>query len=118
MWPPGSPRYSAYTFLSSGFSWLLRMAFASSSPYRAAARRAFRSVKLRTLAGCVGYATYSMGLFNTHIEGLTEAAGSTGSNPLNVVLNVIPSNIVTAFGSNGAVLSSVFLAVAEHECAG
>lgn len=32
--------------------------------------------------------------------------------PLNVVLNVIPSNIVTAFGSNGAVLSSVFLAVA------
>ena len=33
------------------------------------------------LAGCVGYATYSMGLFNAHIEGLTEAAGSTGSNP-------------------------------------
>ena len=64
------------------------------------------------LAGCVGYATYSMSLFNTHIEGLTEAAGSTGSNPLNVVLNVIPSNIVTAFGSNNAVLSSVFLAVA------
>ena len=64
------------------------------------------------LAGIVGYTTYSMGLFNTHIEGLTEATGSTGSNPLNVVLNVIPSNIITAFGSNGAVLSSVFLAVA------
>ena len=64
------------------------------------------------LAGCVGYATYSMGLFNAHIEGLTGATGSTGSNPLNAVLNVIPSNIVTAFGSNGAVLSSVFLAVA------
>ena len=57
------------------------------------------------LAGCVG-------LFNTHIEGLAEASGSTGSNPLNVVLNIIPSNIITAFGSNGAVLSSVFLAVA------
>ena len=64
------------------------------------------------LAGVVGYTTYSMGLFNTHIEGLTEATGSTGSNPLNVVLNIIPSNIITAFGSNGAVLSSVFLAVA------
>ncbi len=64
------------------------------------------------LAGCVGYGTYSMGLFNTHIEGLSEASGSTGSNPLNVVLNIIPSNIITAFGSNGAVLSSVFLAVA------
>ena len=55
------------------------------------------------LAGCVGYGTYSMGLFNTRIEGLAEASGSTGSNPLNVVLNIIPSN---------AVLSSVFLAVA------
>ena len=64
------------------------------------------------LAGCVGYGTYSMGLFNTRIEGLAEASGSTGSNPLNVLLNIIPSNIVTAFGSNGAVLSSVFLAVA------
>ena len=64
------------------------------------------------LAGVVGYTTYSMGLFNTHIEGLTEATGSTGSNPLNLVLNIIPSNIITAFGSNGAVLSAVFLAVA------
>ena len=52
------------------------------------------------LAGCVGYGTYSMGLFNTRIEGLAEASGSTGS------------NIITAFGSYGAVLSSVFLAVA------
>ena len=56
--------------------------------------------------------TRTMGLFNTRIEGLAEASGSTGSNPLNVVLNIIPSNIITAFGSNGAVLSSVFLAVA------
>ena len=64
------------------------------------------------LASSVGYITFSMGLFNTHIEGLTEATGSTGSNPLNVVLNIIPSNIITAFGSNGAVLSAVFLAVA------
>ena len=64
------------------------------------------------LAGGVGDGAYSMGLFNTRIEGLAEASGSTGSNPLNVVLNIIPSNIITAFGSNGAVLSSVFLAVA------
>ena len=64
------------------------------------------------LAGVVGYTSFSMGLFNAHIEGLAEASGSTGSNPLNVVLNIIPSNIITAFGSNGAVLSSVFLAVA------
>ena len=48
------------------------------------------------LAGVVGYTTFSMGLFNAHIEGLAEASGST----------------ITAFGSNGAVLSSVFLAIA------
>lgn len=42
------------------------------------------------LAGCVGYGAYSMGLFNTRIEGLAEASGSTGSNPLNVLLNIIP----------------------------
>ena len=41
------------------------------------------------LAGVVGYTTFSMGLFNAHIEGLAEASGSTGSNPLNVVLNII-----------------------------
>ena len=64
------------------------------------------------LASSVGYITFSMGLFNTHIEGLTEATGSTGSNPLNVVQNINPSNIITAFGSNGAVLSAVFLAEA------
>ena len=34
------------------------------------------------LAGCVGYGTYSMGLFNTRIEGLAEASGSTGSNQI------------------------------------
>ena len=64
------------------------------------------------LACVVGYTTYAAGLFNAQIEGLTEATGSTGSNPLNVVLNVIPSNIITAFGSNNSVLSAVFLAVA------
>ena len=64
------------------------------------------------LACVVGYTTYAAGLFNAQIEGLTEANGSTGSNPLNVVLNVIPSNIITAFGSNNSVLSAVFLAVA------
>ena len=31
------------------------------------------------LAGVVGYAAFSLGLFNTKIEGLAEATGSTGS---------------------------------------
>lgn len=60
----------------------------------------------------VGMMVYNAGFFNIQVEGLEGAAGSTGSNPLNVVLNVVPSNITTAFGSNTAVLSIVFLAVA------
>lgn len=63
------------------------------------------------LACIVGLVTYNMGLFNVAIEGLTEAAGSTGKNPLNVVLNVVPNNIATAFSDNTAVLAIVFLAV-------
>lgn len=63
------------------------------------------------LACGVGNALYSAGLFTTHVEGLTENAGSTGSNPMNVILNMVPANIVTAFGSNTAVLAIVFLAI-------
>lgn len=63
------------------------------------------------LACGVGSALYNAGLFTAHVEGLTGSAGSTGSNPLNVILNMVPANIVTAFGSNTAVLAVVFLAV-------
>ena len=50
------------------------------------------------------------------MEGLAGSAGSTGSNPLNVVLNIVPSNIAAAFSSNTAVLSVVFLAAAVGLC--
>lgn len=68
------------------------------------------------LACGVGILCYDMGLFSTQVEGLTGAAGSTGSNPLNVVLNVVPNNIGTAFSSNTAVLAVVFLAVSLGLC--
>ncbi len=68
------------------------------------------------LACVAGTVAYNMGFFTTSVEGLTEATGSTGSNPLNVVLNVVPSNIGTAFSSNTAVLSIVFLAIALGLC--
>ena len=64
------------------------------------------------LACCVGSALYSAGLFTAQVEGLEGSAGSTGSNPMNVILNIVPSNIATAFSSNTAVLAIVFLAVA------
>ncbi len=41
------------------------------------------------LAGVVGYTTYSMGLFNTHIEGPDRGHRLHRLQPLNVVLNVI-----------------------------
>ena len=64
-----------------------------------------------TFGGAVSFICYKLGLFNVVIEGVTASTGSTGSNPLNVILNIIPSNIVQVFSSNGSVLSIVFLAV-------
>lgn len=63
------------------------------------------------LACSVGSILYNAGVFAAHVEGLTGNAGSTGANPMNVILNMVPSNIITAFGSNTAVLAVVFLAV-------
>ncbi len=68
------------------------------------------------LACGAGILCYSLGLFSAQVEGLSGAAGSTGSNPLNVVLNIVPSNIAAAFSSNTAVLSVVFLAAAVGLC--
>ncbi len=68
------------------------------------------------VAAIVGMIIYKAGLFSANLEGLTATAGSTGSNPLNVILNIIPSNIGTTFSSNTSVLAIVFLAVATGLC--
>lgn len=62
-------------------------------------------------AGVVGMSVYHMGAFNVQIEGLASSTGSTGSNPLNILLQVIPNNILTVFSTNSRVLSIVFIAV-------
>lgn len=64
-----------------------------------------------TLAGTIALICFNMGLFQVQVEGLAGAAGSTGSNPLLVILNIIPSNIGATFSVNHSVLSVVFLAV-------
>jgi Na+/H+-dicarboxylate symporter len=64
-----------------------------------------------TVAGAISLICYNMGIFNIHIEGLEGTAGSTGSNPLKVILDIIPSNIGATFSVNNAVLGVVFLAV-------
>ena len=69
------------------------------------------SVIALVLAGTIGLICYSAGMFNTVLEGLTASTGSIGSNPLNVILNIIPSNIGAAFHVNTGVLSVIFLAI-------
>lgn len=68
------------------------------------------------LAAFVGIAIYNAGLFNANVEGLTASSGTTSSNPLNVILNIIPSNIGASFSTNGSVLAVVFLAAAVGLC--
>jgi Na+/H+-dicarboxylate symporters len=63
------------------------------------------------IAGTIGIFVYNAGGFEVVVEGVGQATGSTGSNPLNVFLGIIPNNIVSVFGNNGKVLSIVFLAV-------
>ena len=63
------------------------------------------------LAGSVALIFFNAGAFNTVIEGLSASTGSTGSNPLKVILDIIPSTITAAFSSNSGVLSLVFLAI-------
>ena len=63
------------------------------------------------LASLAGLVFYDAGLFNVSIEGVTVSGGTTGGNPLNVILNIIPSNITSTFSVNNAVLGVVFIAV-------
>ena len=63
------------------------------------------------LAGSIAKVCFNMGLFHVQVEGLSGAAGSTGSNPLLVLLNIVPANIGATFSVNNEVLAVVFLAV-------
>ncbi len=69
------------------------------------------------LLACVaGIIAFNAGMFNLAETGLEGAAGSTGSNPLGVVLNAVPSNIMSTFSSNSAVLAIVFISVSLGLC--
>lgn len=63
-----------------------------------------------------GIIAFNAGMFKLADTGLQGAAGNTGSNPLNVVLNIVPSNIAAVFSTNTSVLAIVFLAVALGLC--
>ena len=63
------------------------------------------------LAGVTGMASYRMGMLKTELAGLSASTGTSGSNPLLIILNAVPSNITSAFTNNGGVLALVFVAV-------
>lgn len=74
------------------------------------------SVCALILASIFGLVCYNAGFFNTVIEGVSVSTGSTGSNPLAVILNIVPSNIGATFSVNNSVLAVVFLAVVVGLC--
>lgn len=63
-------------------------------------------------AGVVGSFVYRLGAFNA-VEGTGIAIkeGTTGTNPLSIVMSIVPNNFFTALTNNGGVLAIVFLAV-------
>ncbi|MEG0014792.1 MAG: dicarboxylate/amino acid:cation symporter [Cellulosilyticaceae bacterium] len=69
------------------------------------------SVFALVLAGIFGLTAHNLGLFNVNIGDISAQTGSTGSNPLLVFIQAIPSNITSAFSENSKILSVVFLAV-------
>lgn len=76
----------------------------------------FCSAIALTMACIAGIVVFNAGLFTAEVSGLTGAAGKTGANPLTVVLNMVPSNITSVFGSNTEVLAIVFLSVSLGLC--
>ncbi len=63
------------------------------------------------LAGGVGFIAHKLGAFNVNVGELTGKTGSVGSNPLKMIVDTIPNNILMAFSSNGKILAVVFMAV-------
>ncbi len=69
------------------------------------------------VAGIAGSIVYKAGFFNVEsIEGIASSTGSEGSNPLAIILNVVPTNIISAFSTNSSVLAVVFVGVAVGLC--
>ncbi|CUO62843.1 dicarboxylate/amino acid:cation symporter [Clostridium disporicum] len=74
------------------------------------------SVFALVLAGIFGITAHKLGFFNVSIENIASQTGSTGSNPLLVLVQTIPNNIASVFTQNGRILSIVFLAVVTGLC--
>lgn len=63
-------------------------------------------------AGVIGAFVYNTGAFNAvEATDLVIKEGTVGTNPLSIILSIVPNNLFTAFSNNGGVLAIVFLAV-------
>ena len=69
------------------------------------------------LAGIVGFIIKNLGLFSANVDNLSAQAGvASSTNPLLVVVGVIPNNIISVFSKNTEVLAVVFIAVVVGLC--
>lgn len=96
------------------------LAFCRISDTKKLGRITFKTIKMFLMTSVlallttsvIGMVLYNLNVFSiSNIEGLEATAGATGSNPLSIVMSVIPNNLVTAFSSNSRVLAIVFIAV-------
>ena len=63
-------------------------------------------------AGVIGSVVYHMGAFNAvDATNIAIKEGTVGTNPLSIVMSIVPNNFVSALTNNGGVLAIVFLAV-------
>lgn len=74
------------------------------------------SIAALIMASVVAMVCFRNGFFHVDIHGIEGSTGSTGSNPLLVILNIVPSNIGAIFSVNNAVLGVVFVAIAVGLC--
>ena len=63
------------------------------------------------LASVVGMIAYNAGAFHNTALDLAGSQGSTGANPLMILINAVPNNFVGSLSNNGGVLAIVVTAV-------
>ena len=69
------------------------------------------------LAGIVGFVIKNLGLFTANVENVAAKVGvASSTNPLLVLVNVVPNNITSVFSKNSDVLAVVFIAVITGLC--
>lgn len=75
------------------------------------------SVFALALAGAVGFIIKNLGLFTANVENVTAQVGvASSTNPLLIIVQAIPNNIIAAFSTNGSILAVVFVAVVLGIC--